>query len=51
MMSDVKVRLAKGDKPDNGRVEVNVAGEWGTVCYNDWTDEDALSICNMLGYQ
>lgn len=33
-----------------GRVEVYHNGEWGTICADVWTNENARVICRMIGY-
>ncbi|VDN28554.1 unnamed protein product [Gongylonema pulchrum] len=32
-----------------GRLEVNIDGQWGTVCNRSWTQHLALLACNQLG--
>ena len=46
----IDVRLVGGQFPNVGRVEVYFNNQWGTVCSNGWSNDDARVICRQLGY-
>ncbi|XP_071177691.1 scavenger receptor cysteine-rich domain-containing protein DMBT1-like [Mytilus edulis] len=46
----LKVRLVNGVDSLEGRVEIYINGTWGTICDDEFGDEEASVICGMLGY-
>ncbi|ELU03874.1 hypothetical protein CAPTEDRAFT_41913, partial [Capitella teleta] len=47
----IVVRLVNGANEREGRVEIAHAGQWGTICDDDFGKQEADVICRSLGYR
>ena len=45
-----RIRLAGGDTEREGRVEICINGEWGTVCGKLWMKNNTNVVCRYLGF-
>ena len=45
-----EVRLVNGSSIYEGRLEICINGDWGTVCDKGWDTTDATTVCKQLGY-
>ncbi|RMC13551.1 hypothetical protein DUI87_08627 [Hirundo rustica rustica] len=45
------IRLMDGENKKEGRVEIFINGQWGTICDDGWSDKDAAVVCRQLGYK
>ncbi|XP_041988464.1 protein bark beetle isoform X2 [Aricia agestis] len=45
----VPIRLLGGRTPHEGRLQVRIDGQWGTICNYRWNIINAALVCNQLG--
>ena len=45
-----RIRLVDGPTENSGRVEIYREGEWGTICDDQWEEDEAIVACRQLGF-
>lgn len=46
----VPIRLLGGNTETEGRLQLKINNQWGTVCNYGWTIQNAALVCQQLGY-
>ena len=48
--TDGELRLVGGVTYMEGRVEICLSDEWGTVCGQIWDEDNSIVVCRQLGW-
>ena len=48
--SEWSIRLQDGATPFEGRIEVLIEDDWGTVMDTNWSIDGAQVVCRQLGF-
>ena len=46
----IGLRLEDSEAKFSGRVEIFYNGEWGTICSDEFDENDAAVVCHQAGY-
>ena len=44
------IKLVNGSNPNEGRVEICINNQWGTVTDDGWSSNETQVVCRQLGY-
>ncbi|KAL5004337.1 hypothetical protein ScPMuIL_017793 [Solemya velum] len=52
VFSDIQLRIQGAQQEETtGYVEMQVSGQWGTICGKNFTRKEAAVVCHQLGFQ